>query len=98
MKSRLALFSLCALFTFPLIPVRAQETQEARLWLTTADRSAVFASQETPLHFSEAANTFPTIDVNDMQRFQTIDGFGFALTGGSAQLLMHMDPARRPLF
>jgi len=95
MKSRLALFSLCALFTFPLIPVRAQETQEARLWLTTADRSAVFASQETPLHFSEAANTFPTIDVNDMQRFQTIDGFGFALTGGSAQLLMHMDPARR---
>ena len=40
-------------------------------------------------------NAFPTIDVNDMRRFQSIDGFGFALTGGSAQLLMRMEPARR---
>jgi glucosylceramidase len=37
----------------------------------------------------------PTIDVNDMQQFQSIDGFGFALTGGSAQLLMRMEPALR---
>ena len=29
-----------------------------------------------------------------MQRFQSIDGFGFALTGGSAQLLMRMEPTR----
>jgi glucosylceramidase len=35
------------------------------------------------------------IEVNDMQQFQTIDGFGFALTGGSAQLLMQMDVAKR---
>jgi glucosylceramidase len=30
-----------------------------------------------------------------MQQFQSIDGFGFALTGGSAQLLMRMEPAQR---
>jgi len=30
-----------------------------------------------------------------VKTYQTIDGFGFALTGGSAQLLMHMDPAKR---
>ncbi len=39
--------------------------------------------------------TSPSIDVNDMQQFQPMDGFGFALTGGSAQLLMRMDPAPR---
>ncbi len=36
--------------------------------------------------------------VNDRQRYQTIDGFGFALTGGSAQLLMRMDPGARQAF
>ena len=30
-----------------------------------------------------------------MQQFQSIEGFGFALTGGSAQLLMRMTPDRR---
>ena len=30
-----------------------------------------------------------------MQQYQSIDGFGFALTGGSAQLLMRMDPGPR---
>jgi glucosylceramidase len=30
-----------------------------------------------------------------MQQFQQIDGFGFALTGGSAQLLMRMEPGPR---
>lgn len=35
------------------------------------------------------------IDVSDSKTYQIIDGFGFAVTGGSAQLLMHMDPAKR---
>ena len=36
-----------------------------------------------------------TIAVDDTKRFQSMEGFGFALTGGSAQLLMRMSPARR---
>ncbi len=73
----------------------AQETPDARLWLTTADRSALLAEQKDALHFSSSPNAFPTIDVNDMQQFQSMDGFGFALTGGSAQLLMRMEPGPR---
>lgn len=73
----------------------AQETTNIRYWLTTPDRSALLAEQKEPLHFSSSANESPTIDVNDMQQFQSIDGFGFALTGGSAQLLMRMDPGSR---
>jgi glucosylceramidase len=51
--------------------------------------------QKGPLHFSASADTLPTIEVNDDQQYQIIDGFGFALTGGSAQLLMRMEPAQR---
>ena len=79
----------------PAISAKAQEPGEARLWLTTPDRSQLLTLQKAPLHFSASADTLPTIEVNDDQQYQTIDGFGFALTGGSAQLLMRMEPAQR---
>jgi glucosylceramidase len=94
MNSRLA-FTLCAVLLFPAVSAGAQEPGEARVWLTTPDRSQLLTLQKDPLHFSASANTLPTIDVNDDQQYQPIDGFGFALTGGSAQLLMRMDPAQR---
>jgi glucosylceramidase len=75
--------------------VTAQQRSDIREWLTTADRSALLAEQKDTLQFSSPANAFPAIDVNDMQQFQSMDGFGFALTGGSAQLLMRMEPGAR---
>jgi glucosylceramidase len=87
MNSRLA-FTLCAVLLFPAVSAGAQEPGEARVWLTTPDRSQLLTLQKEPLHFSASANTLPTIDVNDDQQYQPIDGFGFALTGGSAQLLL----------
>lgn len=68
--------------------------QNASMWLTTADRTTALQRSEVPVATSgsEAANV---ITVDPKQTFQTMDGFGFALTGGSAQLLMKMDPARR---
>jgi glucosylceramidase len=95
MNRRLALFLLCALLIFPCILSKAQEPQDARLWLTTADRSSLFALQTPPLRFSESSDALPIVDVNDMEQYQPIEGFGLALTGGSAQLLMRMDPAQR---
>ena len=94
MNFRLA-FTLCAVLLFPAVSAGAQEPGEARVWLTTPDRSQLLTLQKDPLHFSASANTLPTIDVNDDQQYQPIDGFGFAVTGGSAQLLMRMDPAQR---
>ncbi|WP_158786914.1 glycoside hydrolase family 30 beta sandwich domain-containing protein [Granulicella sp. L46] len=65
------------------------------LYLTSPDRSALLALQP-PIAFTPAATaSSQTITVNPAKTYQTIDGFGFALTGGSAQLLIHMDPARR---
>jgi glucosylceramidase len=68
---------------------------EVQFWLTNADKSALFEQQTPSLRFSRAAEAQPTIEIDDHTTFQTIDGFGFALTGGSAQHLAHMDAAKR---
>ncbi|MFC7669551.1 glycoside hydrolase family 30 beta sandwich domain-containing protein [Hymenobacter humi] len=67
----------------------------AQLWLTTADKSALFQKQPGRLTFDERPNANPTIAVDDAQAFQTIDGFGYCLTGGSAMLLHQMDAGAR---
>jgi glucosylceramidase len=69
--------------------------QDASLWLTKPDRSALLQLQTPPLTFAGGDAPGQVIDVDDKQRYQTIDGFGFALTGGSAQLIAHMSAEAR---
>ena len=74
----------------------ASRAANASWWLTNPDKSALLAEQ--PLLSSLPASkdaSLPSIVVDPSQRFQTMDGFGFALTGGSAQNLMRMTPAKR---
>src|SRR4029079_5517341 len=52
-------------------------------WITKGDRSDALQNQ-ADIHFVRASNTDKNIDVDSIQTFQTIDGFGYALTGGSA--------------
>ncbi|MFZ0540660.1 MAG: glycoside hydrolase family 30 beta sandwich domain-containing protein [Candidatus Sulfotelmatobacter sp.] len=94
MKLTLLLCSSCALL-FSSLSLNAQQEREARMWLTTPDRTALVAPQAAALHFSPKAGQLPVLTVDDAQHFQSIDGFGFALTGGSAQLLMRMGAAQR---
>jgi glucosylceramidase len=84
-----------AILSSILPALHAQSTPRAQLRLTVVDRSALFAQQDQPLPFGKAQAGVPVVTVNDMQRFQPVEGFGFALTGGSAQLLMQMSPQRR---
>lgn len=83
---------LSALALLPL-PVLAQKN--ATLWLTKPDRSALLAEQSPKLSFSNETPTGQVIEVNSAKTYQSIDGFGYALTGGSAMLLHHMDAAKR---
>src|SRR5579863_1920387 len=94
MKLKMLIRSSCALLFCSLL-LNAQQEREARLWLTTPDRTALVAPQAAELHFSSEAGQLPVLTVDDAERFQSIDGFGFALTGGSAQLLMRMGTAQR---
>jgi len=64
-------------------------------WLTNPDRSALFQKQSPDLVFQGSAPAAPTITVDETSPFQSMAGFGFTLTGGSAQLLMRMAPAAR---
>lgn len=95
MRLKLTLSWLLAFAILLPISANGREQESAQLWLTTPDRSALFARQHVRLHFSRSKNPLPVIEVDDKQHFQSIDGFGFALTGGSAQLLMRMAPAAR---
>lgn len=68
------------------------------LWLTTADRSALFQQQKQVLSFGDKADANPVITIDDKITYQPIDGFGFALTGGSAMHIIRMSkPARAAL-
>jgi glucosylceramidase len=76
------------------LPSCAQNGKSAAVWLSTEDRTSLLALQPVPLPFKKSNQQASAIDVNDQQKYQSMDGFGFALTGGSAQLLMRMDAQR----
>ncbi len=95
MRSRFAICLSLSILLLTVLPSNAQSKGESGVWLTTADRSSLFAHQPTPLHFKKTKEQITTIDVDDKVTFQSIDGFGFALTGGSAQLLTRMDAQHR---
>lgn len=70
-------------------------TNEVDAWLTKADGSVLLTKQTTILSFGTNSNTFPTININDSQTYQTIDGFGFTLTGGSAEVINQLSDTNR---
>jgi glucosylceramidase len=84
-----------ALLTLTLVSLPSLAQKEASIWLTNPDRSALFQLQSPPTPFTSSPAKDPIIDVDDTKTFQTMDGFGFAVTGGSAQLLMHMEAEKR---
>lgn len=83
------------LFGMLLMLALSVNAQQASHWLTKSDRSMLYAKQQTPLVFSKKEAVGPIIVVNDKKTFQSIDGFGFALTGGSAQHLLKMSAKAR---
>jgi glucosylceramidase len=71
----------------------AQKGQSVDYWLTTADQTALLQAQKTSWQSSVA--NLPTINVDEQQRFQSIDGFGYTLTGGSAKLIYQLPAPQR---
>ncbi len=91
-------FLLLAAGVLLLQPAAGQNNPSPRIesWVTHADRSALFQQQNDSLSFSNHDHGWGVpIVVDDGQQFQSVDGFGFALTGGSAGLIMKMSPNAR---
>jgi glucosylceramidase len=75
---------------------QADSPHPIEAWVTNADRSSLFQKLPEPFVFGAANNARGSIIVIDAaQQMQPLDGFGFALTGGSAELLGKMSPAAR---
>ena len=64
-------------------------------WITTGDRANLFQKQTTLLPFSSTTNSNPTVEVDSTITYQTVDGFGYTLTGGSAYLINRLPAAQK---
>ncbi len=80
-KSRFRLISLFLLLVSCVFQLQAQIVNS---WVTNANQSALL-QQQTAVNF--APGTGPTISVNDATTYQSIDGYGFTLTEGSAEAI-----------
>ena len=80
----------------PTPPTTTPSTaSQVAVWLTTPDRGALFYRQKVSLQFAANSNSNPTIAVDTTQTYQTMDGFGYCLTGGSAQVMSQMSTTAR---
>lgn len=82
---------------YPPKPNPSGETVKTQVeaWVTSPLTNVLFQRQNVALNFIQTANQQPTISVDTTTTYQTIDGFGNCLTGGSAILLNRMDKANR---
>lgn len=80
----------------PTPPVQPPVTlNEVDFWLTKADETVKLQKQSTILAFRNTYNIYPTIEVDDSQTFQTVDGFGYTLTGGSAKVINQLSSGKK---
>jgi glucosylceramidase len=69
---------------------------EIEAWITEADRSMLFQKSADKIFFSDRGSSRGTpIVIDPSLSMQSIDGFGFALTGGSAELMTQMSAQAR---
>ncbi len=76
-------------------PTPTPTTNEVDFWLTTASQGSLLQKQTGILAFGTTSNASPNIDVDSAQAFQTVDGFGYTLTGGSATLINQLPTATK---
>ena len=68
---------------------------EIDFWLTKGDQSIKLEKQKSILTFGNTFNNYANIELFDAQTFQTVEGFGYSLTGGSAQVIMQLSADKR---
>lgn len=70
-------------------------TNEVDFWLTKGNGTTKLEKQSVVLGFTTKTNIYPNIEVNDSQTYQTVDGFGYTLTGGSAEAINQLDISKK---
>jgi glucosylceramidase len=70
-------------------------TNDVDFWLTKGDQTVLLTKQNGVLGFNTITNSYTNIEVNEAQKYQTIDGFGYTLTGGSAQVINQLSTEKK---
>ncbi len=71
------------------------ETSNPQLWLTDPGQGILFKLQNRKQKQTTTDKNILTISVDKSKTYQQMDGFGFALTGGSAALIHKMSPVKQ---
>lgn len=79
----------------PNPPTPAPQVNEMDYWLTRGDQAVLLQKQSAVLSFTTTANYNPVITVDTTSRFQSVDGFGYTLTSGSATLINNLSAANK---
>ena len=81
MRNKLKIFFCVLVVASSMQSLNAQAIQ----YITKGDKSQLF--QKKIIQSSKLNSSTITVEVNEQKTLQTMDGFGFALTGGSAALI-----------
>ena len=79
----------------PPPPPPPAPVNEIDFWLTKSDETVKLQKQNTILAFGGAVNQYPVIEVDENTTYQSIDGFGYTLTGGSAEVINTLSATKK---
>ncbi len=78
----------------PYVEPTPVEKDSVSVWVTNGQQTKLLENQAT-LVFDTLQNPNQSIEVDETQTFQTIDGFGYSLTGGSVEVINSLTPAKK---
>jgi glucosylceramidase len=78
---------------FLLIFVFIVSVVDAQVWITTGDQSMLL--QQQTVDDKAISTVIPVINIYSEKKYQSVDGFGFTLTGSSAFLINKMSPTAK---
>ena len=76
-------------------PPKPTPTNDVEVWLTKGDQSVKLQKQNTILSFTANSNSYQNIQIDESQTYQTVDGFGYTLTGGSVEVINSLTATRK---
>lgn len=82
----------------PIVPViepTPEVISEIDFWLTTGDQNQKLTKQSIPLAFTSSPNDHQSIEIDPTKTYQIVDGFGYTLTGGSAQAIQSLNQTKK---
>lgn len=74
-------------------PVDTSKTSEIDSWKTDYSGNFKLQKQNAKLFFNSEFNNYQTIDIDASKTFQSVEGFGYTLTGGSALMINKLQPS-----